>query len=517
MPDSNPIDPALGNYELYKLPSGVEVYARRLPNGQTAENYYCPPCLREGRTAAMEFRFGSGGRHVCPRCGTAYPVSAPPPPPLPPPPPPEYAAAPLPKESAVLPVYGEGTSHATASSVPPPPPPGKAPHRYAASPPPSPSPPPPTSEPPPPPPTGRHAWRVSRSPGVELEEIREYSPTEARLRRWFANFGRDGFLASVTFHIALLIVVATVVVTNTSFPAPSVDPTFQTSGGGDGGKDAETRQHQIRQRAVSSAMKNRPDKIRVTRPSAVTLPEEVQLNTLLPASLQGGSLKAGLGNGLGTGFGGGGRGLLNMPVLGMKIRARNLAVYLDNSGSMGPFLKLVTAEIKKSFPYADIYEHDAIRIEIRDGKVLGGRSQRNTIFTSTDASSDKEELSKKYRERFDSGSIGAWMDIMLYQGYDALIVFSDFQDGIEQLEAGKTVFVDRPGDPKIDTRTDAQKAWEKDWLDRCNRRAGGFGPRIYLFSIQHEPQKIWKECVKASQGDIKLVPNLRVETRATEY
>jgi formylglycine-generating enzyme required for sulfatase activity len=35
------------------------------------------------------------------------------------------AVAPLIKESAVLPVYGEGTSHATASSVPPPSPPGK--------------------------------------------------------------------------------------------------------------------------------------------------------------------------------------------------------------------------------------------------------------------------------------------------------------------------------------------------------------------------------------------------------
>jgi tetratricopeptide (TPR) repeat protein len=55
------------------------------------------------------------------------------------PPPPPGKTAPLPIASAVLPIYGKGMPHATASSVPPPPPPGKtAPSQPPTSPPPPP-------------------------------------------------------------------------------------------------------------------------------------------------------------------------------------------------------------------------------------------------------------------------------------------------------------------------------------------------------------------------------------------
>jgi hypothetical protein len=178
---------------------------------------------------------------------------------------------------------------------------------------------------------------------------------------------------------------------------------------------------------------------------------------------------------------------------------------------MVPYLKPVTAEIRKGFPRADIYEHDGIRITVRDGKVDYGRPSASNIYTASETSNNIDYLLEKYRTNFDSGSIGAWMDIMLFQGYDALVVFSDFEDGVEQSDTVLGhIFLDTPYE-KVEKRKPADKKWEEGWIARCKQRPGG--PKIYLFSIKEVPQKIWQDCVKASGGAIKMKPDLRVESR----
>jgi hypothetical protein len=464
--------PKSEGYELYKLPSGVEVLTRTMENGKVSDNYYCPDCFRRGKTVTLEFRFG-GGRNY-PVLALA-PLASPPPPSAPPP-----------------------------SSEPPP-----------SSAPPSPSPPPPDFIPPPMvlgAAGGLRSWRVSRSAGVELEAPKDYTPTRARFLRWWTNFGQGGFLTSVFFHLILAIVVMTWVIA-VQAPRAEEPALFDTSAGGPKGDASIHFADKTKQKTIRQMARHRPPKIALAKSASVSLPEVMPIDKAFLHSSEKGSLAAGLG-GSGRGFSlGSGNGNFFTPgmVMGLRIHARNMAVYLDNSGSMIPYLKPVKAEILKSFPNADIYEHDGIRIAVRDGRVEFGRRIGNSIFVSSEVSNSKEYLLEKYRQNFDAGSIGAWMDIMLFQGYDALVIFSDFQDGVEQDGAGRgRIFSDTPYS-KLDQRIEADKAWEKEWILRCKQKPGG--PRIYLFSIEVVPQKIWQDCVKASGGAVRMKPNLRVESR----
>jgi len=129
-------------------------------------------------------------------------------------------------------------------------------------------------------------------------------------------------------------------------------------------------------------------------------------------------------------------------------------------------------------------------------KQLSYRDDQDTYLRLTNRG---REIYKRYLKNFRQGSVGAWTDIMIYEKYDALIIFSDFQDGVQ--ERG-TVF---EGEQRWDDRWESRFAKAKtkdDW-----RRPQG--PKLFLFSTEVEPQPVWQRCVKASGGEIKMKPNLR--------
>jgi hypothetical protein len=137
-----------------------------------------------------------------------------------------------------------------------------------------------------------------------------------------------------------------------------------------------------------------------------------------------------------------------------------------------------------------------------------------------------KNIYKKFDDNFKMGSAGAWIDIMRQQrSYDALVLFSDFQDGVTQYrikgEKAETN-VQGGGYPIIyydgvradvargnDTRKPTERRWEEEWLKSFSDAKDGKGPRLYCFSTEVEPQQLLSKCVVASGGQIKMVTWLK--------
>jgi len=176
----------------------------------------------------------------------------------------------------------------------------------------------------------------------------------------------------------------------------------------------------------------------------------------------GGSSKGfggGSGGGIGTGRGmgsGGGKNFVAKPVMGANIFSQRLAVYFDASASMLPYLERVEAEIRDKFPDADVYLSNGVFIDVHDNEIVGGDKFKGAPYLNrpTGAGSKKNAkgelvptetnvnkltsqgraIYKKYAANFKTGSVGGWIDILKDdRTYDALIVFSDFQDGVRQI------------------------------------------------------------------------------------
>ncbi len=300
------------------------------------------------------------------------------------------------------------------------------------------------------------------------------------------------------------------------------------AGGGNEGQQARTYEHAIKPRQVQNFVKS-TQRLTVKGPASVALPEVPELSLDGLASLAGradGGTSKGSGGGSGGGIGmgkgigmGGGKNLVGKFIMGTQVQAQKIAVYLDCSASMTPFLPRVKEEIYAQFPDADIFEHPHIRIIAVDGVVYQGRGYKGPkMLADTPLSSrtytDRARLSSvgkrlfsRYEDNFEEGSIGAWMDIMLREKYDALVAFSDFQDGIRQYDAdGGTIYADSFYSPKADRRSHTQKKWERVWLENFKQKGA---PKLYLFSIQMEPQALWQQMVELSGGEIKMVPELR--------
>ena len=99
--------------------------------------------------------------------------------------------------------------------------------------------------------------------------------------------------------------------------------------------------------------------------------------------------------------------------------------------------------------------------------------------------------------------MGAWIDRLLAEKYDALVVFSDFQDGIRVYDEKRKghpslVYSDSSYHPV--GRTLPPGRWQEQWLQAFQQAQRGQGPRLYLFSIQGEPQGFLQRCVEASGG-----------------
>jgi hypothetical protein len=112
--------------------------------------------------------------------------------------------------------------------------------------------------------------------------------------------------------------------------------------------------------------------------------------------------------------------------------------------------------------------------------------------------------------QFRVGGVGAWIDVMLQQKqYDAIVIFSDFEDGIMQYRAkGETIprlVFDADLIPRSDDRTDEEKAWEERWVKTFGLATERKAPRLYLYSTSKEPQELYRRCVAASGGEFKMV------------
>jgi len=328
-----------------------------------------------------------------------------------------------------------------------------------------------------------------------------------------------GFLASLLVHLGLIAGAAWYVVSRTTSLPRGPDPSVHTvAGGREAGSETPVRRAPPPAHPAVALRR-----IAVAGPSSVSLPD-------LPAAQALGGLAAssagqgpgGLSGGRGFGGGGGqglglGQGLaggfVGKPVLGATIRAQKVAVYLDCSGSMKPYLERVDGEIRKQFPDADVFRFDGARVVALGDDIVHGRrfhgdapklheGPTETVVASLTASGQR--LQAKIREACEKGSLGAWVDRLLAEPYDALVVFSDFQDGVRIYEEGPK------GNPhliysdsayhRVNDRKVLSYRWEKAWLEAFGRAEQRQGPRLYLFSIQTPPQAFLLKCVQASGG-----------------
>lgn len=295
-------------------------------------------------------------------------------------------------------------------------------------------------------------------------------------------------------------------------------PAFVVTGGG--GAPAVS-QHAVRRPPLK--LKAITQRISVKNKSAMAIMPQLSLPNMLDGLSQSQKLgQAGAGTGTGKGFGGGkgvGSGLgtqngfMAKPVMGAMIKAQRVAVYLDCSGSMKPYLERVAGEIRKQFPDADVFRFDGARIVALGEVIVYGRSFHGVAPRLREGPTQTElptltpagkALQAKIKVPCEKGSLGAWLDRLQVEPYDALVVFSDFQDGVriyhELPKHGSKLIYSDSSYHKVNGPRRPSYRWEKAWVDAFTQGARGGSPRLYLFSLQQEPQEILRRCVEASGG-----------------
>ncbi len=350
--------------------------------------------------------------------------------------------------------------------------------------------------------------------------------TESSVARRHRSPARSWRSLALSLGLHGLLVVAACWIVFRSPPAPPKQEfTSHAVAGGRSGGPAATHPVQRKPKVPT------PQK-RLTSKSASATLALPPMKTMTPemglAGLSGGQGKGGFGRGLGSfgcnglGAGLGNRaGFVGRPVMGAFIRAKRVAVYLDCSGSMRSYLPRVEAEIRKQFPDADVFRFDGARVVGMGDMVVYGRRfhgvaprlregpTQTAVETLTPAG---RSVQVKVRTACEKGSLGAWMDRLLAEPYDALVVFSDFQDGVRLYEAKK-------GEPKLVYSDSSyhkvggsQKGhtrWQREWLEAFGKAPQGAGPRLYLFTVQQPPQAFLQACVAASGGSATSVSWLR--------
>ena len=326
-------------------------------------------------------------------------------------------------------------------------------------------------------------------------------------------------------HGALVVVACWVVLRTPTRPTPAKEFVAHAVAGGRSGAPATVHPVQRKPKVVV------PAKRLVSKSASATLalpPMKPMTPEMGLAGLSAGQGKGGFGRGLGS-FGGNGlgaglgnrAGFVGRPVMGAFIRAKRVAVYLDCSGSMRSYLPRVEAEIRKEFPDADVFRFDGARVVGLGDMVVHGRRFHGTAPKLREGPTQTvletltpngRSVQAKVRTACEKGSLGAWVDRLLAEPYDALVVFSDFQDGVRLYEAKK-------GEPKLVYSDSsyhkvggAQKGharWQREWLEAFGKAPQGAGPRLYLFTVQQEPQAFLQACVAASGGSSTSVSWLR--------
>ncbi|MDR2845514.1 MAG: hypothetical protein LBV28_05445 [Puniceicoccales bacterium] len=347
------------------------------------------------------------------------------------------------------------------------------------------------------------------------------SPQRGRWRFLWWRFGGMGFLVSLMVHIAIVVVAVLWVIGRQE--VEEEPRTFSTgAGGGEYGVSVKAEQRTSARKSIRTVRP--PSRLVVKGPttSGLTLPD-LGVSSLQSAMASASSSSSALSKGAGGGFGGGsggGRGIgvgggknyVAKFVLGARIEAQKIAVYLDNSQSMVPYLENVKQEIYSQFPDADVFAFFGAHVYVVGSEIYMSPEYTGTPKTfigpkrSYRYSTDTSTLSPRGRELFEanelaleSGSLGTWMEFMFREKYDALVVFSDFQDSVLQYDKN-----DLP--VKLASRTTAQLAWERRWQATFRQKGA---PKLYLFSIQMEPSPLLIQCASNSKGTVKMLPNLR--------
>jgi hypothetical protein len=337
-------------------------------------------------------------------------------------------------------------------------------------------------------------------------------------------------MVSMILHGVLLFIFAAWVVVTITDEAKTDPDTFATgAGGGSKGERAVIRDHKVTPKNAQNIART---SARITSKSAtasVALPDlpTTSVSSLLTGMTAGGASKGfggGSGGGIGSGQGvgvGNARNFVGKPVMGARIVGTRIAVFLDASGSMRSYLPRVEEEIRRQFPEADIFRYNGAFTFVEEDGIVGGRkSMRGNNTAPQDPSSfttdpkalttDGRNLFRKYDDNFRQGSVGAWLDVMMRErAYDALVLFSDFQDGvIQRNKAGEIIYRDGLRNP-VNNRRKNDERWELDWTNTFAKAKEGQGPRLYCFTTQVTPQKLIASCVDLSGGEIKDVSWLK--------
>ncbi len=354
----------------------------------------------------------------------------------------------------------------------------------------------------------------------------------------FFRFGGEGLAASLLIH-GVLLFLATAWVVSITTSQKKEPSTFATgAGGGKGGERAIAQKTKAKPNSPKSLTKSSTKITSKNASSSIALPEMPDVSRAALGAMA--TASKGFGGGAGGGVGGasglgkGGKNFTGRSVMGIKISGAHIAVYFDNSPSMEPYLAGVEKQIKEQFPSADVFRYFGIFNLNQDGEVVGGKpNQKYAIETveqivatrrggNRPSANDAGKMSPAGRNllgskdaQFRVGGVGAWIDVMLAQKqYDAIVIFSDFEDGIVQYrtkgEPRPQLVFDADLKGASDNRTDAEKAWEERWVKSFALALDHKAPRLYLYSTVQEPQNLYKRCVAASGGEFKIVTLPRV-------
>ena len=341
---------------------------------------------------------------------------------------------------------------------------------------------------------------------IETDEI---LGTKRAKKSFWQRIGASGLSVSIAFHALLVFIAAAFVVSTVTDNAKKDPNQFATgAGGGSGGERVKNTQHKIKPKNVKSLAKTTT---RITSKSASAsialpdMPNAASASSMISGAMAGGSSKGfggGSGGGIGTGRGmgsGGGKNFVAKPVMGANIFSQRLAVYFDASASMLPYLERVEAEIRDKFPDADVFLSNGVFIDVHDNEIVGGEKFKGTAYLNrtTGTGSKKNAkgelvptetnvnklttqgraIYKKYADNFKKGSVGGWIDILKDdRTYDALIIFSDFQDGVRQIRT-KAIGNVPAYKPDKGMRADPPVVFS----DRANQ-GGGFARSVTLIA-----------------------------------
>lgn len=336
----------------------------------------------------------------------------------------------------------------------------------------------------------------------------------AFIRRRSANHSWKSFLSSLFFHGALVGAACWIVFKSPLAPKPHLDPELFVTASGSPKNSVATPAYAVKNppRRFQPANRLTVNNVHAT----MVLPEMTPVSSILSGGL---TTQKGLGHGgEGKGFSFGNslmdsKTLVGKFVMGASIKAQRIAVYLDCSGSMRPYLAQVTSEIKNQYPDADVFRFDGARVVSLENTIVYGRTFHGEAPKITEAPSqtieseltnEGRQLLSRIRMSCEKGSLGAWIDRLLSEDYDALVVFSDFQDGVriyEENNKGAPTLVYSDSSYHRVGSVMPIKSWQNLWLETFKKGANGNGPKLYLFSLQKPPQGLLKACVEASGGE----------------